>query len=113
MALDPHSSPTPRAIRILRKELYANVSSIPSELGGGDHGHLGMLMPTAEYTLISTGGAPYVMPLRPPVPHYVGAAAIIAALQENYRATMESYVEYRDLSAQKAPLRSGPPHLLE
>lgn len=98
--LEAIGAPSPRAIRILQTELYANVSSIPSDLGGGDHGHLGMLMPPAEYVLISTGGTAYGIPVKPPAPAYAGAAAVIAAMQEGYRREMETYQEYRDLSNQ-------------
>ena len=98
--LEATGSPSPRAIRILQTELYANVSSIPSDLGGGDHGHLGMLMPHAEYVLIATGGVPYGIPVRPPVPAYAGAAAVVAVTQENYNREVATFQDYRDLSNQ-------------
>jgi len=99
-ALEAIGEPSPRAIRILQTELYANASAIPSDLGGGDHGHLGMLMPNAEYILISTGGAAYGIPVRPQVPAFAGAAAVIAAIQEDYRRAQETYHTHRDLSNQ-------------
>jgi hypothetical protein len=96
--LDPHSKPTPRAIRLLRSELYANVTAIASELGGGEHGHLGMLMPAAEYIAISNGGVPYDIPVRPPMPVFQGTAAVIATTQANYERETATYTTHRDLS---------------
>jgi hypothetical protein len=67
-------APTAWTIDILKQELYVNVQSVQSQLGGGNHGHLGMLMPQAEYILISNGGEPYVQPEKPNVPVYNGTA---------------------------------------
>jgi hypothetical protein len=49
-SLDPTQPPTATTIRLLAKELYANLSTVESKLGGGNHGYLGMLMPKEEYT---------------------------------------------------------------
>jgi hypothetical protein len=98
--LDPVSKPTPSSVRLLRQELYANVCSVPSDLGGGGHGHLGMVMPQAAYTAISVGGAIYVPPALPNAPAYQGAAAVIANPQLQYELEKKAYYEYRDLSNQ-------------
>jgi hypothetical protein len=67
-------------------------------MGGGNHGHLGMIMPDNEYVLISNGGTPYNAPAGPPpVPAYAGAAAIVATMQENYHREVKEYEEYQDL----------------
>lgn len=55
-------------------------------------------MPDGEYILISTGGVSYGIPVRPPVPAYAGAAAIIAAVQENYNRDVAAFIDHRDLS---------------
>jgi hypothetical protein len=97
--LNMSTRPTPRTIRLLRTELYANVCSVRSTLGGGNHGHLGMLMPNDEYVLISNGGTPYIAPADPPqVPVFAGAAAVVAIMQENYHQDVRKYEEYQDLS---------------
>jgi hypothetical protein len=91
---------TPRTIRLLRKELYASVCSACSTMGGGNHRHLGMLMPNEEYVLISNGGTPYVAAAGPPqVPAYAGAAAVVAIIQANYHQEVKRYEEYQDLSS--------------
>jgi hypothetical protein len=96
--LDPNAKPTPRTIRLLRAELYANVTAIPSELGGGNHGHLGLLMPQAEYLAVTQGGVPYNIPVRPNLPVFQGAAAVIATIQGQYERDMATYITHRDLS---------------
>jgi hypothetical protein len=108
--LDPVSRPTSRTVRLLRKELYANLCSVSSDLGGGDHGHLGMVMPQASYTAISTGGAAYIHPVPPVAPNYAGTAAVIANMQQQYAQEKKEYQEYKELSNQlKALLLTAVP----
>jgi hypothetical protein len=45
--------PTYATVRKLQKELYANSQAIPSTLGGGQNGHLALVMTDAEYLIIS------------------------------------------------------------
>jgi hypothetical protein len=54
--------PTPEAVCKLRQELYANVRSLPTDLDRGQHGHLGLLMPDADY--LALAGAAYILPPR-------------------------------------------------
>ena len=49
---DASKTPTPQEIRTIIAESYANAISVPSPLGGGENGHLGMLMPAADYLLV-------------------------------------------------------------
>jgi len=74
---------TNTAIKQLTKELYANARAIPSTHSGGSHGHLGLIMPIVEYTLLT--GIVFQLPVHPgPTPtHAVGANA--ATCQENIR----------------------------
>jgi hypothetical protein len=95
--LDPEATPTAWTVRILRDEAYANLQSVESTLGGGDHGHLGMIMPDAEYILIATNGTPYVFPAEPVVPIYAGTAANRDQQRENYRAAMKKFEEAKKL----------------
>ena len=96
--MDPTSRPTARTVRILRKQLFANLGSVTSELGGGGHGHLGMLMPPAAYQAISNGGVPYVPPVPPAQPIYHGTAALVATLQQQHTDRKKVFEDYRDLS---------------
>ena len=47
----------------LKDELKSNAASVPSDLGGGGHGHLGRVLTPAEYALVSP--VPYVTPGHP------------------------------------------------
>jgi hypothetical protein len=68
--LDPTAKPTPEAIRLLRKELYTNARRNKTTLGGGGHGHLGLLMPHDEYITIAIDATAFVLPDLPDTPNY-------------------------------------------
>jgi ribosomal protein L20 len=97
--LDKDTPPTAWTIDILKHELYENVQSVQSHLGGGNHGHLGMLMPKAEYILISNEGEPYVYPDKPDVPNYHGTAARMSRQKEDYKEAQAVFMEARNLQA--------------
>jgi hypothetical protein len=98
--MDPAKRPSARAIRILRMEVYANLSHVRSTLGGGDHGHLGMVMPHGEYIVISAGGAAYVAPPVPQIPAFNGTAAAVAAQNAQYLQDLKEYEQYQELHQQ-------------
>ena len=56
-------APTNKTLKRLKQELRANASSIESDLGGGDHGYLGLVLTDAEYESISR--TPFVAPRYP------------------------------------------------
>ena len=62
--VDPTTVITPLAVRRLRQELYANAELVKTTLGGGLHGHLGLLMPAPVYSTLSR--TPYNLPDTPP-----------------------------------------------
>ena len=49
-----HGKPTNKALKRLKNELRAKASSVESDLGGGDHGYLGIVLTDAKYTRVST-----------------------------------------------------------
>lgn len=53
------------SLKVIKAELKANASAIPSELGGGMNGHLGLIVTPTEYINVSV--VPYVRYLNPPV----------------------------------------------
>lgn len=55
--------PTHKSLKRLKTELRANASSVESDLGGGDHGYLGLVLSATEYANI-----------RPPPPAFVPPA---------------------------------------
>jgi hypothetical protein len=89
--LDSLTPPTPEAVRRLRQELYTNAQNVASSLGGGDHGHLGMLMPTERYTEISTGATEYIFPTAPEIPAYSSTNAIRERQLSQYRKDIKEY----------------------
>jgi hypothetical protein len=92
--------PTAAAVRLLRRELYANARSVPTTLGGGQHGHLGLIMPVADYATMSND--PYVLPAFPDIPDYAGAAtpAERAEWEALYKVDMKDYSEAHGLHMQ-------------
>lgn len=42
-------TPSSQSIQTLKKELYANARAVHSTNGGGQNGHLGLIMPAADY----------------------------------------------------------------
>jgi hypothetical protein len=55
--------PTNSSLKLLQAELNANAISIPSNRGGGAHGHLALIQSTANY--LSITGTPFDPPLNP------------------------------------------------
>jgi hypothetical protein len=45
--------PSNTSIKLLRKELYTNARAIPSTRGGGNHGHLALVMTDAAYLALT------------------------------------------------------------
>ena len=60
-----HGTPTNKSLKRLKTELRANASSVKSELGGGDHGYLGLVLTNEEYTSIIPTPPPFVAPAYP------------------------------------------------
>jgi hypothetical protein len=55
--------PDASTIKQLKREVYANLRAIPSTLGGGDNGYLGLAMPAGAYTI--RAGVPFTDPNHP------------------------------------------------
>ena len=65
-----YKTPTPiqgattnKTIKQLKQELRANASSVESDLGGGDHGYLGLVLTDAKYATVTA--TPFVPPTYP------------------------------------------------
>jgi hypothetical protein len=59
-----HGQPTNQDLTILEKELIAILANIPKTLGGGNHGHAGIIIEPARY-LLMMGGVAFVNPAIP------------------------------------------------
>ena len=56
-------APTNKTLERLKQELRANASSVESDLGGGDHGYLGLVLTDAKYATVTA--TPFVPPTYP------------------------------------------------
>ena len=73
--------PSASSLQILQQELYQNARAIPTTLGGGSLGHLGLVMTPAEYLLRPTAVV-FVHPVAPGVLPAQGPGATAAQLFE-------------------------------
>ena len=65
-----NGEPTYKSLKRLKTELRANASSVDTDLGGGDHGYLGLVLSDVEYARITPTPAAFV------APHFPGALVI-------------------------------------
>jgi hypothetical protein len=83
--------PTIATTNRLRKELYDNAMSVETSAGGGENGHLGLVMPADKYA--EHAGEAFEEPAHPgPLPDYAGLTEkqIIAA-NRLYDASLAAY----------------------
>ena len=98
-----HGEPTYNTLRILKNELMRNAASVPSDLGGGANGHLGLLLTPTEY--VSVNAIAYLRPTHP------GTLVIPAAstLHESTRLREEhkqQVLEFREtVNVEKAMIK--------
>ena len=72
--------PNLKNVQKLEEEIQENASNIDTSLGGGNHGHLGMVMPANDYLALS--GTPFAAPQNPGYQPVFGPAVSTAALRE-------------------------------
>jgi hypothetical protein len=90
-----HGKPTPQALIQLEEELFTNAISIPSTRGGGQHGHLALVMAADEYTTIAA--APFAAPVhpgQPPVHAANSSNAQIHAADTAYERELAEFATY-------------------
>ena len=58
-----NGEPTYESLTNLQDQLKINAQAIPSVLGGGNHGHLGLVVSPTEYQMITL--TPFVRPTNP------------------------------------------------
>jgi hypothetical protein len=81
-----HGQPTSHDLTILEKEIIAILANIPTSLGGGRHGHVGVIMNSMEYNTM-TGGIDFINPVNPGI--YPMGLAVNAAAGTRARAEAE------------------------
>jgi hypothetical protein len=103
----PHRVLTPNketpgysSLQKLQKELYANAQAMHSNAGGGNHGHLALVMPHADY--LALAGQVFTIPQHPgnlPV-HAVGATSPqITETNRQYDANLAAYMHCKEVDA--------------
>ena len=58
-----HGEPMYKTLKEMKNQLKSNACSVASDLGGGTHEHLGLLLTAAKYA--TTSAVPYVCPVHP------------------------------------------------
>jgi hypothetical protein len=88
-----HGQPMDHDITTLVKEHVVIAASIPSRLGGGNHGHAGIIVETTKY--LNMAGVPFIDPIHPGI--YPTGLATTAAAGTRAKAEAEhkeSLAEY-------------------
>ena len=92
-----HGEPTYATLKRLKDQLRTNASGISSNLGGGNHGHLGLILTNAEYANVSP--VPYVRPPHPG-PLVIPPAATArqeTGIREDYKLALKLFHDTIDL----------------
>mgnify|MGYP001310565316 CR=1 FL=1 len=99
-----YKSPTPiigapinKTLKRLKQELRANASSVESDLGGGDHGYLGLVLTDAEYETVSN--TPFTAPTYPTALTIPTGTDQVEALnlREKYKEERRTYLECKNV----------------
>ena len=86
-----HGKPTYETLENVLTELKANASSVPSTLGGGQHGHLGLLLPAARYIALAHT-VPWISPGNPGpfIPPATGTGPQIEAARDVWKESKQT-----------------------
>lgn len=86
-----NGQPTSQDIDVLETELMRIAASFYSELGGGAHGHAGLLLSQNDYEMLAPG-TPFVIPTNPGVyPEGIIAAAQKAQREAEHKALVKQF----------------------
>lgn len=94
-----HGEPEYESIKILFDQIKANAASVPSDLGGGSHGHLGLVLTPEKYALVSN--EPFKRPEHPGTLDIPARATApqIAAAQDDHTEAMRVFREVLNVEA--------------
>ena len=97
-----HDTPTYEVLKRIKDEIKANATNVQCDLGGGKHGHLGLVLTPTEYATITA--TPYERPIHP------GANPEAAATQWESQLNRERHQEqlrlFREANGVEAALLS-------
>ncbi len=106
MAAFPHppivieGKPSPMDIQQIREATYGNAAAIISSFGGGQHGHLGLVLTPAEYAIQSQ--MPFVRLDNPGDRAIIpdgSTAAQIGSLERQYNANLQGFLTTENVDA--------------
>ena len=94
-----HGEPTYETLKIIANELKTNAATVRTHLGGGNHGHLGLVLLPARYALISPD--PFERPTHPGpfVPPVGGTGPQIAAAKDAHEEAVRVFYECLSVEA--------------
>ena len=85
--------PTIMSLLKMKNELKANAQSVPTVLGGGQHGHLGFFLTSAEYENVAQG-TPHLRPTLPQLNSETRDTQFqLAQKRHQYKTAMLTYRE--------------------
>lgn len=96
----PDKTPDAFTVRRLKKEVVQCAIAIPSDLGGGAHGLLGLVIPAADYATI-VPATPFVRPAAPAplnVQHNAGPA-VVAMRVNVYETNLRTFRQCNKLNS--------------
>jgi len=87
-----HGTPVFETLQVLTTELKANASSVPTTLGGGNYGHLGLVVSDQKYASLANS-SPWVTPVNPGpyTPPATGTGPQIEADKDGWRGAHEVF----------------------
>jgi hypothetical protein len=93
-ALTPiDGKPTNTTLQVLQRQLFTNARSVPSARGGGNHGHLALVLTPTDY--LARVGMPFEVPVHPGAPpDAIGTTAAIAVAVRNYNDALADVALY-------------------
>jgi hypothetical protein len=91
-----NGQPKDEDLNLLTKELTNAAGSIATQNGGGEHGHVGMVIDNAEYVTFSKNGTRFLVPTNPgPYPTTVNPDKVIREQQiAEHKAECIEYETY-------------------
>ena len=89
--------PTNKALKRLKLELQSNASSVETDLGGGNHGYLGLVLTDEEYVTIPHT-QPFIAPNYPLLLVILATSTPIEALElkDRHQEAKRLYLEYKN-----------------
>jgi hypothetical protein len=95
-------TPNIDTLRALRNQLKSNAANLQSNVGGGNHGDLGLILSNAAYAIVAPT-TPYVRSVNPgPLPIFPnggGTAAQIAAIERVHCVEFFEFNRYKNVEA--------------